>query len=927
MASEGKENGGANAMNVDGALISSGKRTSGSPGSVTPPKKPASKRQVCLVNKSDRADMGRSFDPTLQEMALGGSKKRAQLNFTSAKESGSTVDRSDGLLLSNLSHDLIDEEKIKELCGLRPPALNNQVATLNDFQRRCKDWSDIHKTMCAALKALHKREGKGAKQESGLKNRDTAAFSEQTAALETEVLRLQQGFNRTERELSEAREIAHFLERRLAEAEEKLLLAVATPANEAELTTAKEFLAQREAELEQERRGRKEESAAAAKRVSEMEDALQLEESNRSALQSLSDKLRMDVEEAMSAKDAAEETLAQIRGELQGVNAQRAALEADAAAFGAKVSLLAREKEIAEAEAGRLKAEQKIYDARMVDFESSQRALCDEREKFSRLARELELAQGKIKETEEEARLYKAQAGESTQQLESLKRDHTSLQQELTGLRGEYMCATREVEALTSARELERSDVTALHSQIAAHEESIGKLTQELKAAALEKETLEVSLANASAEGQALLKKNEMMHAELGIATANVSDVGRQMMQMRRRVDEVEELLVKKEQEVLQGEIMRKKMHNTIQELKGNVRVFCRVRPALSDAEAANSIGVIQIPEDGPGVPTDLRGRAIDVLGHASGHNELSQRPPTRYSFEFDKVFGGNASQTDVFGEIGQVVQSALDGFKVCIFAYGQTGSGKTHTMMGGPQDAGMIPLSLSMIFESIERLGPKGWVFALETSMLEIYNETIRDLLSDDREDYDNGKKHVIKHDAEGNTNVTDVTEVRVDSQAQVENVLAKAAAARSSASTKMNERSSRSHMIFILRIRGSNQTTGQTNNGVLNLIDLAGSERLARSGATGSRLKETQAINKSLSALGDVIASIAAKDTHVPYRNSKLTYLLQPCLGGSAKTLMLVNVAPDKQSASETICSLRFASKVNSCEVGNPTRDTKMK
>jgi len=272
-------------------------------------------------------------------------------------------------------------------------------------------------------------------------------------------------------------------------------------------------------------------------------------------------------------------------------------------------------------------------------------------------------------------------------------------------------------------------------------------------------------------------------------------------------------------------------------------------------------------------------------------------------------------------------VQSALDGFKVCIFAYGQTGSGKTHTMMGGQGDAGMIPLSLAMIFDTIERLRPKGWAYSLETSMLEIYNETIRDLLSDDREDYDNGKKHVIKHDADGNTTVTDVTEVCVESQVQVEIVLTKAAAARSSASTKMNERSSRSHMIFILRIKGRNETTGQVNNGVLNLIDLAGSERLARSGATGNRLKETQAINKSLSALGDVIASIAAKDAHVPYRNSKLTYLLQPCLGGSAKTLMLVNVAPDKQSASETICSLRFASKVNSCEVGNPTRDCKMK
>ena len=128
------------------------------------------------------------------------------------------------------------------------------------------------------------------------------------------------------------------------------------------------------------------------------------------------------------------------------------------------------------------------------------------------------------------------------------------------------------------------------------------------------------------------------------------------------------------------------------------------------------------------------------------------------------------------------------------------------------------------------------------------------------------------------------------------------------------MNDHSSRSHMVFTLNLTGVD-ASGAPRRGVLNLVDLAGSERLSRTGATGDRLKEAQSINKSLSALGDVIAARAEKAAHVPYRNSKLTYLLQNALGGDAKTLMFANVSPVAESAQETLCSLRFAAKVNAC------------
>ena len=156
-----------------------------------------------------------------------------------------------------------------------------------------------------------------------------------------------------------------------------------------------------------------------------------------------------------------------------------------------------------------------------------------------------------------------------------------------------------------------------------------------------------------------------------------------------------------------------------------------------------------------------------------------------------------------------------------------------------------------------------------------------------------------------------------RVESAAEVDTLMKRAQAARTTASTLMNDHSSRSHMVLTLTLDGVD-ASGRPVKGALNLVDLAGSERLSRTGATGDRLKEAQSINKSLSALGDVIFALANKESHVPFRNSKLAYLLQNALGGDAKTLMFVNVAPDAASSQETLCSLRFAAKVNNCALG---------
>lgn len=352
----------------------------------------------------------------------------------------------------------------------------------------------------------------------------------------------------------------------------------------------------------------------------------------------------------------------------------------------------------------------------------------------------------------------------------------------------------------------------------------------------------------------------------------------------------------------------RRSLHNKLQELKGNIRVFCRVRPISrkSDEVAFLNIASDQtINENGKEV---LRILNEDHPYH-SLHSFRQNQRMNIHDFEFDKLFGKDKSNKDIFPEISQLVQSALDGFNVSVFAYGQTGSGKTWTMSHA--DDGMIPLSFTKIFSDISDLKSQGWNYDVEGQFIEIYNEQIFDLLSNSTESL----KCEIKHDDESKrTTVTNVTIAKMKCANEALKYLNDAIKKRSTASTMANERSSRSHLVFMLKITGTHKELGKLSAGTLNLIDLAGSERLRNSQAKGDRLKETQAINKSLSCLGDVIHGLARQSPqHIPYRNSKLTYLLKYSLGGLSKTLMFVNISPLKANLSETINSLRFATKVN--------------
>jgi kinesin family member C1 len=383
---------------------------------------------------------------------------------------------------------------------------------------------------------------------------------------------------------------------------------------------------------------------------------------------------------------------------------------------------------------------------------------------------------------------------------------------------------------------------------------------------------------------------------------------------LRARIEERDRRITELEALVLQGEIARRQMHNRIQELRGNIRVFVRTRPFL--------------PGDGnqaePCIEACPDGESLSIVDHRGGGD---------HSFKFDKVFRPSSGQDAVFDEVSDFVQSALDGYHVCLFSYGQTGSGKTHTMQGSGNGAmrGIIPRAVEKVLEQAKNLQSQKWDFNMTASFLEIYNEELKDLLgSTDSKNGGNTDKLAIKRDREGKSYVENLTEVKIDTtdslvgMQQLDSLMSCAARSRSVASTKMNAQSSRSHSVFMLHLRGYNEDSGAFVHGALNLCDLAGSERLDRSGAgaDAKRLRETQAINKSLSCLGDVFNALATGASHVPYRNSKLTYLLQDCLSGDGKALMFVNLSPTFESSNESLCSLRFAQRVNSVELGKATK-----
>ncbi|KAJ8299623.1 hypothetical protein KUTeg_023683 [Tegillarca granosa] len=306
-------------------------------------------------------------------------------------------------------------------------------------------------------------------------------------------------------------------------------------------------------------------------------------------------------------------------------------------------------------------------------------------------------------------------------------------------------------------------------------------------------------------------------------------------------------------------------------------------------------------------VDMDVKRGAIEI------RNPKGLATEPKKMFTFDSIYDWNSKQVDLYEEtFRDLVESVLEGFNGTIFAYGQTGTGKTFTMQGvknDPEKRGVIPNSFEHVFQHISR--SENQQYLVRASYLEIYQEEIRDLLSKDHT-----RRLELKERPDTGVYVKDLSSFVTKSVKEIEHVMNVGNQNRAVGATNMNEHSSRSHAIFIITVECSELHEDDGENhirvGRLNLVDLAGSERQSKTGSSGERFKEATKINLSLSALCNVISALVdGKSTHVPYRDSKLTRLLQDSLGGNAKTVMVANIGPASYNFDETISTLRYANR----------------
>jgi len=586
--------------------------------------------------------------------------------------------------------------------------------------------------------------------------------------------------------------------------------------------------------------------------------------------------------------------------------------------------------------------------------------------------RELELARGVAAAKEEEVVVSRERASAAAGEAALAREEARGLHAELNELKGELRReriksgedaqrvavlsgklleseergrALGEAEAAWKARgEGWKSRETELLAGRERAEASLAGLTQELRSW---KETCLSSMTGGNTDVLGALGETRRELALLQVRARGLESAAAEAEKLREALFE--------------GEMVRRKLHDTVQELRGCIRVMVRVRPTGGGGRGGgvpvgnNGGGSLTISPDGASL--DILPPAVavgSVKGGAPG--AASGKPPKPLKFTFDHVFPPTAQQDSVFGEVSNLVQSALDGYNVCIFSYGQTGSGKTYTMMGGGESedaAGLIPRSTHQIRANVARLEVQGWEYTVEASCLEIYNESLKDLLAQDHHHHSKDSSNItLKHTAAavsktttsststsppltvhgapdtGTVEVPGLTRIPIPSQAPpslVTDILARAISRRVTAATACNSQSSRSHTVFTLHLRGVHPGRGIVSQGSLSLVDLAGSERIAQSGATGDRKTEAAHINKSLTCLGSVFSALASGSPHVPFRNSKLTHLLAPALRRGGKTLMLVAVAPEEKSAGETLCSLKFAQCVAEVRLGAGTGGVK--
>jgi len=346
------------------------------------------------------------------------------------------------------------------------------------------------------------------------------------------------------------------------------------------------------------------------------------------------------------------------------------------------------------------------------------------------------------------------------------------------------------------------------------------------------------------------------------------------------------------------------------------VNVFARLR-GLNDRERGTAAAVFVVPDEHGGPAKRLCVDDVEAAveaqlrSSASGPAGATVVPKTS-TFDVDGVFGEDATQAEVFAEVGMpVLNAALAGFNGCVFAYGMTGSGKTYSLLHQDADkAGLLPRLVATLFARAQMDASND--YCVEAASLQVYNETVDDLLD---ADYQKGAGHNLNVLKGG---IADkATWVACSSAHQLLELFAGARKNIVYAETKMNKSSSRSHALFQLRISKRAKGGAVGTVALLSVVDLAGSERVKRSGVQGAQFKEAVNINGSLLALGQVVSALAARKKHVPFRDSKLTRLLEGQLGGNCVTTLLTCCSPCADSTSETIAALNFAARAMRVEL----------
>nr|XP_019953321.1 PREDICTED: kinesin-like protein KIF25 isoform X1 [Paralichthys olivaceus] len=463
---------------------------------------------------------------------------------------------------------------------------------------------------------------------------------------------------------------------------------------------------------------------------------------------------------------------------------------------------------------------------------------------------------------------------------------------------------------------------------------------------------------------------------------------GDEVQDLQARVAALERSLEEEKERCRAERQRRKELHNTVVELRGNIRVHCRVRPVLSFDHVQTS---------GPG-PASSEEVVCAISDDTVMVNCLKTGMPVQNKmFEFERVHGPEDSQDTVFDEVKPLITSLLDGYNVCIMAYGQTGSGKTHTMMGSnspevssktQQEAqqGIIPKAAAELFQLISEKPAES--HTVEVSVMEVYNNDVFDLLAKDEHGNASGQRRDVITTSSGTSQVPSLTYEPVCSASEVMQIISSILKLRAHCPTLVHTESSRSHLIVTLtisskspnalalarrlqsakkdmqrcaqkewwspRCRRANlsarypseellaspasspcpspslspcpsprpsisQTPFRTK---LQLVDLAGSECVGMSGVTGAALWEVSCINRSLSALSDVLGALAEQRPHIPYRNSKLTHLLQDAIGGDAKLLVMLCVSPTQRFITESLQSLGLGTRARQVQKELPRR-----